>query len=306
MGLLLPSRASSDLSVFLQRPPSPFLARTLPYPLLKSYIRFLGTLYYGFKRGERATVLASYLGSLDGQITLENRDEMIKSMFRGIFDHYAEKLFFAYKPPRESYQFLYARTRITNRTVLDKMVLLGGGLLVTGHFGAVEFLAGVLASNDYRVAIIARFKTQRLKKALSKVVRYYDILAIDADEDSSLRVALRAVRSGRILVTLCDEFRDWRASKERQISIFGAIVPEDKTLNVLHARLKCLACIGLMARSEDGYELILRELADGKDCNSLSSKSWEILSEYIMKYPDQWYQWSTVAKGLATYTLKEK
>jgi len=302
----LPQATFGDISKFLQRYPNPLLARVLPYSLLRSYIRSLGFFYYQLNRKQRQIVVSSYLTSLNGQVEWHNKNLLLKKMFLGIFDHYAEKLFFAFKPPATTYRFLTARSRIQNASLLDRMIALGGGLLVTGHFGAVEFLAGVLASNNYQVAMIARFKTQILKKALSRVVRYYDILAIDADEGLALTKGIRAVRKGRILITLCDEFKYWRPDNGNQVNIFGALVPADRTLNILYNRLKSPACLGVLSRSSDRYDLFLEQLADGKDCPNLSTMSWKILAEYISRYPEQWYQWSSVAKGLATYRLKER
>ncbi|MFY9705856.1 MAG: hypothetical protein WAJ95_08065, partial [Desulfobacterales bacterium] len=113
--------------------------------------------------------------------------------------------------------------------------------------------------------------------------------------------ALTAIRNGRILITLCDEVKNWRPCKTKTMCIFGQPVPRDRTLDILVRRSKAPCCLGLMQRVKNGYNLSIDPL-DGKDDNtSLTEAAWSILEQYIYRYPDQWYQWPSFETEYTRY-----
>ena len=91
--------------------------------------------------------------------------------------------------------------------------------------GAVEFLPLSLAMNGYKIALICRFKTKKLKEELIKRAKKFDVILIDANEPKVLFRALRAIKNGRMLITECDEFSEWRPHPDKRISVFGHTVP---------------------------------------------------------------------------------
>ena len=296
---------AKDISRFFQQDPNPFFARNLPYPVFRTYIRTLGRIYYYFRPDEKVEVIRSLIGAMEDQIPQERLKSALKEIFQGIFDHYAEKLYLAYRPPSQTRTFLSRNSLIKDVHILDQMSLSGKGfILVTGHFGAVEFLASVLSINHYRTAMIARFKTERLKRAMNEMARAYDIIPIDGGEGGVFIEALKYLRKGRILITLCDEFKYWKPDSKSFVQVLWERVPQDKTLDLLYKRAKAPVCLGLLTRVKNKYELLLESIAAGEESISVSLRSWELLQKYIRKYPEQWYQWNSVAKGLSTYKLK--
>jgi hypothetical protein len=60
---------------------------------------------------------------------------------------------------------------------------------------------------------------------------------------------------------------------------------------VLYRRTRSPACFGLMQRQEGRFGLKVHPLSDGSQTISLTDAAWEVLSAYISRCPDQWYQW---------------
>ncbi|MEA1867351.1 MAG: hypothetical protein U9N19_04525 [Thermodesulfobacteriota bacterium] len=224
----------------------------------------------------------------------------------GIFDHYFEKLVMAHRPLSEMIDFLRLRLHIQNKACLDKIAKTGKGcILVTGHFGAVEFLPLSLAMNGYKIALICRFKTKKLKEELIKKAKEFDVILIDAAEPKVTFKALRAIKNGRILITECDEFSEWRPHPDKQISVFGHKMPQDRTLDFLQRRAKVPALLGLIRREKGGFTLCIDPLADGGKYEPLSVRAWNRLEDYILSYPQQWYQWKDAATALSEHIVPD-
>ena len=202
--------------------------------------------------------------------------------------------------------FLRPRLHIKNKGYLDKITKTGKGcILVTGHFGAVEFLPLSLAMNGYKIALICRFKTKKLKEELIKRAREFDVILIDASEPKVIFRALRAIKSGRILITECDEFSEWRPHADKRVSVFGHNMPQDKTLDFLYNRAKVPALMGLMKRERGGFTLCIDSLADGRKDEFLAAGAWNRLENYILSYPQQWYQWKDAATALSEHIVPD-
>ena len=69
-----------------------------------------------------------------------------------------------------------------------------GVILVTGHFGAVEFLPGALALNGYSTSMICRFQTTRLRESMGERAEAVGLHLIDADEGNIILSAMKALR----------------------------------------------------------------------------------------------------------------
>jgi KDO2-lipid IV(A) lauroyltransferase len=86
----------------------------------------------------------------------------------------------------------------------------------------VEFLPAALAFKGYKVAIICRFQTSRLRDTLVARAKQVDLEVIDSENGNCLLAALRALKQGRIIITEADEFDEWKAKDDHQISFLGA------------------------------------------------------------------------------------
>jgi lauroyl/myristoyl acyltransferase len=228
---------------------------------------------------------------------------LVSKTFLGIFDHYYEKLLMAHRSMSEMINFLNPRLIVRNKRFLDNAVKNGqGALLVTGHFGAVEFLPLAMALRGYKVTMIVKFKTAQLKKALLAQANLVDVQLIDAEGPKVAVSALKALRNGRILITECDEFKLWRPSSDRHVSVFGNSMPGDRTLDFFYQNGGCSAFLGLMRRDKKGtFTLCIEPLDGGKKNTPLSARAWSKLEKYITNYPEQWYQWQDAMYDITNY-----
>jgi KDO2-lipid IV(A) lauroyltransferase len=280
----------SDLSRFLQKQPNALLAKYLPFSIYRQYLSLAGLYYYGTNGDERRNIsksLRHVAGSKMGFFTFYH---LLFKTYIGIFDHYYEKMVNAHKPLSGMMEYLKNHVSISGERFIDRTDD-QGRILVTGHFGAVEYIPLYLAANNYRPSVILRFKTERLKETLMRKSSSVGLELIDARSPNVAFRALKALKEGRILMTGCDEIRDWRFSKKERINIFGYSIPKDRTLDIIYQRAKVPLLFGVIRRMKSGYDLSIQPLADGKEKISPCEAAWNLLERYIRKYPEQWYQW---------------
>jgi lauroyl/myristoyl acyltransferase len=291
-----------SISQFFQSPFNVALARMVPLPLFRLYCYILGLFYLAVRADQRQQVAAGVLATLAGGSAALQSGFLLWKTYLGIFEHYYEKLVNAYHPTTQLERYLAGQTEIRNEDWLIQAYRQQRGLLmVSGHFGAVEYLPLFLALKGCSPAMIMRFKTQRLRQESIARCRQFNVYAIDADQPNAALRALQAVKQGRTLITLCDEFTHWRPHPERFVSVLDRRVRADRTLDVLHRRSRPPACLGLVQRTRSGLALQIEPITDGNEAISLAERSWQILEGYIRRHPEQWYQWREVATALTTY-----
>jgi KDO2-lipid IV(A) lauroyltransferase len=292
----------NDLSRFLQTAPSVCLVNVLPLPLYRCFIHCMGFIYYALHRRE-AAIISTSIGRFSAVSNKGFHNPRTIKIFLGIFDHYYEKLVNAHRPIGQVLDYLQRHIDIPRPGWIDQLTKSGqGGLFVTGHFGAVEFLPAFMAIKNYKPSIVLRYKTQELNEALTQGAHKIGLELIDADLANAAHKAIGALKKGRILITLCDEFDHWRPAKGRRIWILGRHMPLDKTLDVLYRRTRVPVCLGLMLRTKKRYALQIHPIADGHESLSVSVKAWEILSQYIFNFPDQWYHWKELETNCHAHT----
>lgn len=292
-----------DLSRFFQRQPNIFLARYLPLSIYRKYLSLMGFCYYGVNGDERRSISQSLTHALGDRLGMFKFFYLKVKTYLGIFDHYCEKMINAHKSLDGMMDYLSRRVSISGAEMLRRT---GGQgcILVTGHFGGVEYIPLFLAANGFRPSIILRFKTDSLKRALVEKSKAVDLELIDADSPNVVFKALNAINNGRILITLCDEIRDWRPSKKERICLFGHPMPKDRTLDILYRRSKAPVCFGLIHRRKGQYELSVQPLADGVEAISLSEASWRRMEQSIRQHPHQWYQWPSFYTEVEKYSME--
>ena len=142
------------------------LLRFLPFTISRFYVRGLGRIYYLLNWPERALIREAIIRVFHGKIAAGELQRKINGAFRGIFDHYHEKLFVGFSNFPKLLAFFRNRVRFQGREMLQEALAAGHGvILVTGHFGALELLPGALAVNGFPTSMICRFKTTRLREA---------------------------------------------------------------------------------------------------------------------------------------------
>ena len=289
------------ISQFFQLPFNVYLARKLPLSVLRAYLYLWGLFYIIIKIQMCANIAVCLSIMRNGRgVPMPLVLNLLRAV-GGVFEHYLEKMVMAYRPLEETSEYLQERLTISNRHMLDVLARQGkGAILVTGHFGAVEYLPLALAMNGYRVAMICRFKTKSLKQALIEKADRFGVLLIDADEPKVAFRALKAIKEGRFLITECDEFSEWRFHRNQKVEVFGKIMPRDRTLDFFFKKAKVPAFMTLIQRNGNRFKLSVDFLADGKECTSVSACAWKKLEDYISKYPFQWYQ----IKGASKFILE--
>jgi Kdo2-lipid IVA lauroyltransferase/acyltransferase len=285
------------LSKFLQMRLNSFLFRFLPFAISRFYLQALGKLYYFLNYKEKKiiqrTIRHTFRRHMD-KAALKGKE---KETFRGIIDHYHEKLFVGYSHFSRLLQFLRTRVRLEGEESLHQALAAGNGvLLVTGHFGAVELLPGSLALNGYPTSMICRFQTTRLRTTLGQRAEAVGLNLIDADDGNIILAAMKALKGGQILITECDEFDEWRTDSKRQTSFLGNRLDADRTLDLLKKRSGATIITALVRR--DGhrrYTCKLTPLANAANIPA-GEQCLQILESAVKADPEQWYQWKKLGK----------
>ena len=289
-----------SLSKFLQLKINCLLFRFLPFSISRWYIAILGKLYYFLNRKEKILIRNTIKFIYKRKMDSEKVKVKIKEAFKGIFDHYHEKLFVAYSHFQNLLRFLDRQIRLEGEDALRTALESGKGvILVTGHFGAVEFLPGCLAVKGFPASMICRFQTNRLRQSLQERSDWVGLNLIDADEGSIFRAAMDALKQGRILITECDEFDEWRADERRDTYFLNQKLPYDRTLDLLRKRSGAPVVTAFMRREgRQQYAMDLTLIANGaaSGVQAVNEQCLATLEAAIDAAPEQWYQWKKLGK----------
>jgi lauroyl/myristoyl acyltransferase len=290
-----------SLSKFLQMKLNVFLFRCLPFSISRWYLGTLGKLYYLVNWGERQLVRTTIKRVFKGRIPAQTLKIKIKEAFQGIVDHYHEKLFVGYSNFPRLLDFLRTRIHFQGQEALQAALAQGKGvILVTGHYGAVEFLPGALAVNHYPASMICRFQTTRLRACLSQRAEWVGLSLIDADDGNIILAAMKALKQGRILITECDEFDEWRPDPNRDSSFLNCKLTSDRTLELLQRRSGAPVISALMKREGNrNYTCNFTPvpIPGSTPVNlSLSEQCLRVLETSVEAHPEQWYQWKKFGK----------
>ena len=289
-----------DLSRFLQSKFNMFLYSVFGWSTARVLVFFFGRLYFYFNKEERQRIEHAVRESMAPGKRKSDLRKLTKNVFKGIYSHYYEKLFIAYEKPEKAIRFM-------NRNIADKdlhklRALLEKGrgvVLVTGHYGAIEYIPTFLSAQGFDVSMIAKFKTPQLKRKIYAQAKEYDIRLIDGyQEGNVLRAAAGELKKNRVLITQCDEIEEWRPSAKKTTSFLGRITGLDRTINVIQKRTGAEIIFGVIYRYHlDKYELMMEDYPE--ILSRLQQKSHVSVGEAILKFlersiyanPEQWYQW---------------
>jgi KDO2-lipid IV(A) lauroyltransferase len=288
------------LSHLLQSRFNIFIYLTLGWGLAMFYISFLGRLYYIFNKKEKE-IISNAISDVAGRIRREiDLKEVTGRVFQGIFSHYYEKMFIAFEDKDKATRFLNDNISKGDLVVIRNSLLKGRGVIViTGHYGAIEYIPTLLAVNGFDISMIARFKTGQLKKKVFSQAEKYRIRLIDADNTGNvLNTAIKELKENRVLVTQCDEIEEWRPSEKERTFFLGQLTGLDRTINIIHKRTGAEVIFGVIHRySLSEYRLIVHSYEDmvkmlnGIPLSTVGETVLKVLEQYIYRYPEQWYQW---------------
>jgi Kdo2-lipid IVA lauroyltransferase/acyltransferase len=298
-----------SLSKFLQMKLNSWMFRFLPFAVSRCYIRFLGKLYYLLNQSEKVLIRNTFRYVFRRKFAAGNLHRKIKGAFQGIFDHYHEKLYVGYSHFPRLCEFLKTKVKFAGLENLQEALEGGMGiLLVTGHFGAVEFLPGALALNGFPTSMICRFQTTRLRKSMGERAKAVGLELIDADDGNIVLAAMKALKQGRILITECDEFDEWRPDPRRHSFFLNCRLTSDRTLDLLQKRSGAKVVTALMRR--EGKKHYTCNLATVENAHfpghlSLGERCLSVLEDSVEDHPEQWYQWKKFGKLIKSHVKVE-
>ncbi len=97
--------------------------------------------------------------------------KLVRETFKGIFTHYFEKMFSAYRDYGSVRSYVEEHFKVQGAELIREALAKGKGcILVTAHFGAVEFIPWVLHLLGFRSSVILECATARLARSLQEKV----------------------------------------------------------------------------------------------------------------------------------------
>lgn len=282
-----------NLSKFFQAKMNVTIFKRMPASVSYLYMQAIGKVYYLVRRKEKRLIEKNIRDMLDGKDERYIR-RIIKQTFKGIFAHYYEKMYSAFKDISDIRRFIGKKFSIQNEEVISDAMSLGKGvILVTAHWGAVEFIPWVLSLKEYPISIIVDCETKQLEKAINKQAAKMngEIICNSADASVFFR-ALTCLKNNRLLMTECDEVDAWRKRPNMTIELFGKKLFFDPTLNIL-AKRSGAAVVGVFLKrvSRNSYTLICEPISRGERDIDTAKGALSLWQKYVSQHPDQWYQW---------------
>ena len=288
-----------NLSKFLQLKFNIFIYRSLGWGIAYFYILILGRLYIFFSIKEKKKIVLAVEAAFCNHKNYPEIRSITGNIYKGILHHYYEKLFNAFSSVEELRRFIHKNMEDEGLAAIDEGLSMGKGvLLVTGHFGGVEFAPGYLAAKRFPVTTIVRFSSRSLRDISIEKASKFSSRIIDADSTPNILKAIHDnLKENRVVITQCDEIDEWRSSKE-DIDFMDNQIKLDRTINILTKRLDTYTAFAIMRRIRWGqYRFIVNSLDDilvtlkSQKNKSTGALALKFLEHYIYKFPEEWYQW---------------
>ena len=289
-----------NLSSFLQWRCNIIMCKILGLKITYYYISLLGKLYFFFNKKEKWQIKKAINTVFSPQKHQFEIRSLTKNVFRGIIFHYYEKFVNAFALPRALKSFLDSHVEGEGMTALEKALAKGNGvLLITGHYGGLEFIPAFLGGKNYPVTVVARFSTDSLRKLCFHQADNFSVKVIDGDHTPNIVKAIFAdLRENRIVITQCDEIDEWRPCRHKKIHFLGQWIRLDKTINLLSNRCGAAIVFGVMHRNHQhrykfivtSWEEMAKRFQRSKDM-SIGAVVLKFMENYIYEYPEGWYQW---------------
>ena len=294
-----------NLSSFLQWRFNIYMCKTLGWSFAFFYIRMLGKLYFFFNRKENGKIKKAIKSVFSNGRRISNIKTITKEVFQGIFSHYYEKFFNVYSTSQTLRTFVHTHMEGEGLKAIKQGLAKGNGvLLITGHFGGVEYIPAFLCANNFPVTIVAKFKTSELRDVSLERASHFSTNVIDANHTPNIvRAIYKDLRENRVVITQCDEIDEWRPCRHNKICFLGKQIRLDKTFNILSKRCAAAIVFGVMHRSAlHRYKFVATswEKMAQKYQRSIDMPIGAVLLKYMERYiydhPEEWYQWKKYIK----------
>jgi len=281
------------ISVFFQSPVNVFLFRRMSPRVAQKYLHIIGFLYYLVNRHEKRVIEANVREVLTGQDEAYIR-RVVRETFKGIFTHYFEKMFSAYLDYGTVRRYVEDHFKIEGAEILQKALDQGKGcILVTAHWGAVEFIPWVLHSQNIPTSVILECATAKLARSLQGQTAHHNMELLSSASGGSIFLrAMQSLKANRVLMTQCDEVDAWRRRRSQTIQLFGKELFFDNTIDVLSHRSGAPVVAAFLKRTgHNRYTLILEDVSVQRMPESKARDCLELWQKYVRLNPEQWYQW---------------
>lgn len=288
------------LSNFLQAKFNFYLYMILGWGFVRLYMFILCKFYFLVKKQERISIEKSVRDVIGWVKRKKELTNITKRVFSGIFFHYYEKIYISFEKKNKVRDFMARHVSCKDISTIKESLLKGRGvILITGHYGAIEYIPILLAMNNVDISMIAKFKTPQLKKKGFKQAANFGIRMIDGDAKGNvLKMAINELKQNRVVITQCDEIDEWRTSDKKKTTFLGRITGLDRTINLLHRRTGAEVVFGVMHRfSLRQYKFIaytheqMINMIRYAPSTTTGEIVLKVLEQLIYKYPEQWYEW---------------
>ncbi|HUI69811.1 MAG TPA: lysophospholipid acyltransferase family protein [Spirochaetia bacterium] len=281
------------ISLFFQSPFNVLLFRHLNPRMAQKYLHGIGFVYYLLNRKEKRVIERNVR-----QVLMEQEEryirKVIRQTFKGIFSHYFEKMFGAFLDCDKVSTYVKRHLTVEGGELLSRALEKGKGcILVTAHWGAVEFIPWVMFCEGFPSSVILECATTRLARSLQAKTGRTNTELISSGRGVSVFVrALHSLQANRVLMTQCDEVDTWRRHGNHTIHLLGRDMVFDNTIDVLAHRSGAPVIGAFLKRvGPNRYTLILEDVSVVRQPESTARECLSLWEKYVTRYPEQWYQW---------------
>ena len=303
----IPKKAG-DLSVYLQSKMDMGLFRRLSPYWGRWLLGVLGQKYFFSNPQKRDAIKNALDYCLPRVLTKVERRARWSKTREGIIDHYFEKLALACYPLPEIKKNMEKVEPIGFDCLDEALSHKRGVILVTGHYGAVEYIPCAMSLWGYPVTILVHCKTKALKERMDNLANAIGARLIDPKEGSVFFSILKELREGRIVMTQCDEMSSWSPYKNRRTYFLGFDMELDRSLDLLKGKSGAPVVFGLNHRRPGGGFSLYLEKPElhpaARGLKLTSEQCLAVLADYIYKNPQAWYEWAKM--GLLVEKFKGK
>jgi len=289
------------ISLFFQSPINVFLFRHMSPRIAQRYLHGIGFLYYMVNRKEKRVIERNVRQVLAGQEERYVR-KVVHETFKGIFTHYFEKMFGAFLDCDTVCRYVKSHFTVQGGELIAKALEQGKGcILVTAHWGAVEFIPWVLPCEGLPSSVILECATTRLARSLQAKTGRTNTELISSGHGISIFLrALQSLQANRVLMTECDEVDVWRKRRGHTIRLLGQDLFFDNTIDVLSHRSGAPVVGAFLKRSgHNRYTLILEDVSVLRQPESTARECLTLWERYVTACPEQWYQWKKLGAMVA-------
>ncbi|NLL11803.1 MAG: hypothetical protein GX267_00210 [Fibrobacter sp.] len=259
---------------------------------LKSAVLEKGNLWYK-ENPEESRLIENNLNLLGFPVS----PQLIENIRYHVILHYYEKLLPLCGGP--DFYFNFLQNQINYQDICGKLknsIDAGKGvLLAIAHFGAIEFLAPVLATTKLPLNVVLRFSTEQFSRiaheralALEKSGFFGPIRFIEIGRpgtSAALEMAA-ALRKKEILVSVFDEKTDY----SKPVTLFGKKVYGgaglDKLIYFANTPIDCFTAF-MIREDDDHYQLQINPTDLSK--SNVVQQMYDQLQEMVKSHLEQWY-----------------